>query len=245
MFDGISTWDWVLIIAAFCGSGLMRGFNGGVGANFLTAPVLAAILGPREAVPIVLAMNFLSSFQLIPAALPHVNWRETLPIGITCALCVPIGAWALFSVDEDLMRRAIAGTAVILCLMLLSGWRYRGPRTIPVSATVGATSGLIGGAVSMGGPPVFIYHLSGTATGVQARANFIGYAVMLQTAAVVTFIVAGAFTLPMIVMCAILLIPFNGMTWIGAKLFHAVDEAFFRRASLIALALVSFGIMVL
>ena len=84
-FDSLTAWQIAAIIAAFVASGLVRGFNGGAGANFITAPVLALILGPRAGVPVILLLNLLSNVQVLPSALPHANWRRMVPVGLAAS----------------------------------------------------------------------------------------------------------------------------------------------------------------
>ena len=73
--DDLLTYDVLIMVGAFLASGLVRGFTGGAGANFITAPVLSILIGPREAVPIVLLLNGVTNVQLIPGAISHVRWR--------------------------------------------------------------------------------------------------------------------------------------------------------------------------
>ena len=113
------------IIVAFVASGLVRGFNGGAGANFITAPVLALIIGPREGVPIIILLNLVSNIQVMPGALPHTGWRRMLPVRMAAIVMAPQGM-DVFVIERNLMRRIVAGTSIVLSLVLLSGWRYRG-----------------------------------------------------------------------------------------------------------------------
>ncbi len=154
ILDEISTWELAAMIVAFIVSGLVRGFNGGAGANFITAPVVALIIGPREGVPIIILLNLISNIQVMPGALPHTDWRRMLPVGIAAMATAPLGAWILLAVDEDTMRRIVAATSIVLALLLLTGWRYRGPRGLPIRIGVGGLGGMITGAVTMGGPPL-------------------------------------------------------------------------------------------
>lgn len=243
--NDFSSLEWVLMVGAFSAAGLVRGFNGGAGANFLTAPVLAAIVGPREAVPIVLLANFLSNFQLLPGALPHVNRREMLPITLAVAVGIPFGAWALFTLDEDLMRRAVAATAVFFSLLMLMGWRYRGPRGRLLSVGAGGSAGVLAGAVSMGGPPVFLYLMSGSDGAAVNRANFLTYGIVAQLVAIVVFGGMGAITERMLWLTMFLLVPFLVCVFLGERLFRRSSEEFFRRASLGCMMLVSLVILVI
>ena len=241
----ISSIDWVIIAAAVIAAGIARGFTGAAVANFFIAPVLAAIIGPREAVPIVLLLNALTTVQLVPGALPHVTWREMMPISIAAAIAAPVGAWVLFSVDEDIMRRVVAGAAVVFTMVLLTGWRYTGRRGAAAATVVGGTSGVFAGAVSLGGPPVFLYLMSSPDNATTNRANFIFYATVVQLAATGAFIVGGAYTDRMLWISAFVVVPFFVAVWVGTKLFGKASDETFRRVSLWGMALVSSAILLL
>ncbi len=241
--DDLLTYDVLIMVAAFLASGLVRGVTGGAGANFITAPVLSILIGPREAVPIVLLLNGVTNVQLIPGAISHVRWREALPISLAAALAMPLGAWALFAIDEGTMRRIVAGAAVVFALVLLSGWRYHGPRGLGLSLGAGATAGTLTGAVTIGGPPVFLYLMSGPGNAATNRAHFITFSVFVQATAMAVFFGAGAYTERMLWLSLVLLIPFVIATWIGTKLFHLASEETFRRVSLWLMAAVSLAIL--
>ncbi len=243
--DDLLTLDVLIMAMAFFASGLVRGFTGGAGANFFNAPVLSILSGPREAIPIVLLLNAVTNIQLAPGAIRHVRWREALPIAIASALPMPLGAWALFVLDEDLMRRLIAGVAAGFALLLLSGWRYHGPRQLGLSLGAGGTAGVLTGAVSMGGPPVFLYLMSGSGDAATNRAHFITFSVFVQAMAMVVFFGAGVYTERMLWLGAVFLVPFVIATWIGTKLFHLASEQTFRRVSLWLMAAVSLAILIL
>lgn len=244
ILERFSLLEMLAMIGAFIVSGLMRGFNGGAGANFITAPVLAAIVGPRETVPLVLGLNLFSSLQLIPGAVGLVNWREAVPLGVAAAATIPLGAWILFAVDEDIMRRAVAGTAIAFSVLMLSGWRYRGPRGVGAAVTVGVCAGTVSGAVTIGGPPVFLYLLSGQGGRATNRATFIAFGFMLQLIAVIVFVVNGVVTQNTLWLAAVLFIPFVIAVRFGVALFKIADEEVFRRVSLIFMVVIATGILI-
>ena len=207
--------------------------------------MLSILIGPREAVPIVLLLNGLTIIQLIPGAARHVRWRQAWPMGVAAAVTLPFGAWALFAVDETLMRRIIAGVAAVFSLLLLSGWRYRGPRGLGLSMGAGGMGGVLAGAVSMGGPPVFLYLMSGQGDAVSNRSHFIMFSVFVLATAMVVFTSTGAFTERMLWLGAVLVVPFVIATWIGIRLFGLASEELFRRVSLWMMAGVSLAILIL
>ena len=242
--NDLLTTDVLIMAGAIFVSGLVRGFTGGAGANFFSAPVLSILIGPREAVPIVLLLNALTIIMLIPDAARKVRWREVWPMGIAAGIALPFGAWALFVIDEVLMRRLIAGIAVGFSLLLLSGWRYRGPRGIGLSMSAGGMAGALAGAVTMGGPPVFLYLMSGPSDGASARAQFIIFSAFVLAAALVVFFGADLYTERMLWLGGVLLVPFVVATLIGTWLFRLASEEMFRRVSLWLMAGVSLVILV-
>ena len=243
--EDITGWQFAAMIAAFVASGLVRGFNGGAGANFITAPVLALLIGPREGVPIIILLNLISNIQVLPSALPHADVRRMLPVGLAAIVMAPAGAWILLVVDEDLMRRVVAVTAVVLSLVLLAGWRYRGPRGLPVRIGVGGLGGLVTGSVSMGGPPVFLYLLSGPGTASEQRANFLVFGAMVQAGAIATFAATGLITLQILLLAIVLFVPFTAACWAGMRLFARASDAQFRNLTLWGIAVLSLAIALL
>ena len=104
--------------------------------------------------------NIFDSAQLYPAAARHAVWRELLPIIAGIVIFVPLGAYVLFHIDPQLVRRSMGGFILVFAVILMSGWVYRGPRGAVPSAMVGALAGGITGASGVGGPPIAIYYLA-------------------------------------------------------------------------------------
>ena len=234
-----------LVTLAFAASGIVRGFGGGIGANFLTAPVLAALIGPREAVPIVMLLNMVGNLQLMPQVLPSVNWRDGWPLFFFPILTVPLGGWLLFTVDEDVMRRAIAAAALGFSLLLLSGWRYRGGQRIGLSIVTGSVSGVLVGSVSLGGPPAFLYLLAGSGDAATNRAQFVMFGTTAGLAALVMFAAVGAYRLDAVLFACFLLVPAAVGIWLGSILFRRASEDVFRRICLWGLVAVSLCVLVI
>ena len=244
IFPNLMGWEFAAVVLAFVASGLVRGFNGGAGANFITAPVLAFLIGPREAVPIIILLNLISNIQVMPSALPNTDWKRMLPIGLSASVMAPVGAWILIAIEEEWMRRIVAGTSIMLSLILLAGWRYRGPRGIAVRLGVGGLGGLVTGSVSMGGPPVFLYLMSGPGSAASQRANFLAFGLMVQIGAILSYAFVGLITLDILLMAGILFVPFTLACWIGMRLFVKVSDTQFRNFTLWGIAVLSLVIAV-
>ncbi|MXY39375.1 MAG: sulfite exporter TauE/SafE family protein [Rhodospirillaceae bacterium] len=227
------------IVAATLLGGVLRGFTGGAGAVVVVMPVLSAFVGAREAVPVGVSLMLLTGFQLGRRALRDADLRETAALSIACILLIPAGAWLLFTVDEELMRRAVAVMAILFAAILLSGWRHTGPRGPAMASVAGGLSGLISGAVGMGGPPMFLYVMSGPAPAHVQRGTIALSSSITPVVTLIAMAVAGAFV-PRVFWLILLLAPvFVFGTWAGTRFFGRVDEALFRRLALGAMIVVS------
>lgn len=228
-----------LLITAASLAGLVRGFTGGAGANIVLAPALSLVVGPRQAVPLVLLLGVVTSIQLVPGALKQVRWREILPLGLSAWAGIPLGMLALLSINQDAMRRGMAALALAFTALLMTGWRYRGRRGLPVSIGVGAGVGFLNSAVSIAGPPLFLYLLSGSDSSAAQRASFIVISAMMQTVALLTFALVGAFDRAMLIAFLLMLLPFAAAIQVGTALFRRSDELTFRRIAIGVMAVVS------
>ncbi|WP_332837789.1 sulfite exporter TauE/SafE family protein [Neoroseomonas rubea] len=221
--------DWRLAgaIVATIVAGVMRGYSG-FGTAVILAPVYSLLWGPRAGVPIMLLMELLVSVQLLPGALKDADRRVVLPLGGAAALATPLGAWILFTADGESLRRFIGGFVLVFGLLLMSGWRYRGSRPLPLNLFVGTLAGLLKGSTGMSGPPVILYLLAGLEEAKRHRANLILFFATIAVVSVVPPLLGGLIDLPVLLRLAVLLPIMAISVPIGARLFHVIPDRLYR-----------------
>ncbi len=148
----------ILAGATFVGSA-MRGFSG-FGAGLLMAPVFSLVMPPTDVVVLVLGINLLTTFQMLPEALRNVDWRLVLRLFIPSLLGLPIGLATLSSIDPIVMRKVVSLIVILVALLMLAGWHYRGRRGLIQDSSAGALSGFMTAIAGIGGPPVILYMMS-------------------------------------------------------------------------------------
>jgi len=229
-FDHLAT-DLSIAVAIAAAAGLMRGFAG-VGSGMLMAPFFAVMFGPVHTVVIIIVMEIVVTAQLLPSVRKHIDWPVVGVMGATAAVFMPLGTWLLVSLDPALIARGIAAVVLVSSIVLLSGWRYHGPKRLSVTLGVGALSGTMMASTSLGNPPVMVYLLSSQDRAEVNRANFTGYfAITLMTLLVLMFL-QGLLVWKPIQLAGILLIPFMAGAWIGSRLFRKSSEGLYRRVAL-------------
>ncbi|HYF07474.1 MAG TPA: sulfite exporter TauE/SafE family protein [Acetobacteraceae bacterium] len=237
ILDALLGWDMLAAALATIIAGLMRGYAG-FGTAILLAPVFSLLWGPRVGVPVMLLMELLVSVQLLPGAIREADKRVILPIGGAAAIATPVGAIILIAADPDLLRRFIGGFVLVFGLLLMSPWRYRGSRPLPLNIAVGTVSGLLKGATGMSGPPVILYLLAGPEEAKRHRANLILFFATIAIVSVIPPALAGLLTLPVVARLLILLPLMAVCVPIGARLFRVIPVRWYRRFALSSLILV-------
>jgi uncharacterized membrane protein YfcA len=224
-------------------AGFMRGFVG-VGSGMLMAPVFAILFGPLETVVMIVLMELMVTAQLLPSVHKLIEWRVIVPMGIAAAVFMPVGTWLLVTVDGELMARGIAAVVLIFVLLLMSGWRYQGPKRLGFTLGVGTLSGTLMAATSLGNPPVMLYLLSSTDSAATNRANFTGYFCITLITLVTLMAVKGLIVAPAAMRAAIMLPVFAAAAWLGARYFRKATDKVYRQVALgLLLCVAVFGLV--
>lgn len=220
----------------------MRGTTG-FGAAMVMTPLLALLLGPQKAVGVSLLLESFAAAPMLPAAFALARWRLIGPIAAAACFTVPAGGYLLWAASAPTLRRLIALTVILFSLALLSGRRYEGPQRLPTSVALGALSGAMLGATSMGAPPVILYLLSGPDPVAVTRANLTLYIVIISMAGLVMLTAGGMLDSRTLGIAAWLTPGFLGGVLVGGRLFSHLSDARFRRLTIGFMLVVAIGVM--
>lgn len=223
-------------------AGIVRGVTGFGGAMVMSPP-LALLLGPRLTVPIVLVLESVIAAPMLLQTHTLINWRMMGAILVAACLCVPVGTLILVSLEPQLMRRAIAITVILFAMILLIGWRYSGRPRLVTSVGLGALSGTMLGATSVGGPPVILYLLSGPDPVATTRANLTLYVTVGSIVGLAALWYHQVLDVPAAI-ASLWLAPayFIGLN-VGSRVFPRISDARFRQLTLLLLIAMSIGIL--
>ena len=232
---GYTSFDILFLVGAAFVAGLARGFSG-FGAALIFIPLASAIIGPALAAPVLLLIDAVTALGMIPDAWRRADRRSVGIMSLGALVGVPLGTAILATVDALLVRWTIVGIVVVLLLLLVSGWRYRGQPRKLLTVGVGGISGLFSGAAQVGGPPVVAYWLGGAIESGTVRANIVLYFVVSSTLSIASYLVGGLFTQPVLAL-ALATGPAYGIgLYLGSRLFVRPNEAVFRWACYVLIA---------
>ncbi len=243
MFETILTAAFLVEAMVAIAAGLVRGFSG-FGAALILAPGFTLVMAPREAVVVTVLLNTGALAQLLFPALRLTRWRDIGPMGAAAVIAIPVGSLALTGLDGGLLRRIIGGIVLAFSIVILTGWRYRGPRGLPANLLVGTLGGLLTGAAAVGGPPVILYFLSSDRPMAENRANFVSLFALVQLVAVPVFLWEGLVSWELVGRSVLLLPVFLVATHVGTRLFDRASELLARRLALGVLVLIGLATLI-
>lgn len=223
-------WGAILgIAAAALLGGLSRGFSG-FGAALVFVPLASAAVGPRAAVPVLALLECVSCLLFLPNAWRHAARREVAAMAAAAICAVPLGAMILAASDPVALRWGLTALVLLAVAVLASGWRYRGPDSLPLTLGVGAVGGVMSGTAMLGGIAPATWWLGRVAAAVTVRANMNLYFAILTVAVTAAFAWRGLFGWGTGWLALAAGPSYALGLWAGTALFGLASEAAFRRA---------------
>jgi uncharacterized protein len=101
-------------------AGMACGFSG-FGAALIFMPLSAALVGPKLAAPLFLVMDAVVALPMLRDAWGRAERREVAVMVTGAFVGVPIGTYALATLDALVLRWVIAGLVAAMLALLISG----------------------------------------------------------------------------------------------------------------------------
>jgi uncharacterized membrane protein YfcA len=227
-----------LVGVAALAAGFVRGMAG-FGAALILTPVFSAFYSPALAVPTLGVADFLIGLPMTIRAWRRCHWREVLPLAAAAIVMLPLGTWVLATASPIILRIAMSLCVLLAVGVLAMGWRYAGQPGLPTTLLVGGASGVMSGAIGMGGPPVVVFWLAGQANAALACANTIAFFGVTSIGTQSMYWLNGLLTPAVFVLAAVLIPVYGAGLYAGARAFRVVSETAFRRIAFTLVAAVA------
>lgn len=142
---------------------LLAGFLTGVssfGGNMFAVPIIALVYDPKVAIVIGCISGISMTVALAIIYYKYILWKEAFLISAGCIAGIHPGVWILGHASE---RFLLLTCAFIIALLLIWNTRSRtrstakGVNKTGAALILGFASGVMSGALSIGGPPMGLY----------------------------------------------------------------------------------------
>nr|VFK53950.1 MAG: hypothetical protein BECKTUN1418F_GA0071002_10347 [Candidatus Kentron sp. TUN]VFK55945.1 MAG: hypothetical protein BECKTUN1418E_GA0071001_10356 [Candidatus Kentron sp. TUN] len=221
---------WGVVIAAT----ILRAFTG-FGFGLVAVPAFALFLTPAQSVILSTSLSLTVGIQSWPQYRGKIPLQPLLPMFLFAIAGTILGALLLMELSKEIFQMAI-GVGVILACIVLTGYHPRQRQVHPVLIWgTGLTSGLMGGAFGMSGPPIIIYTMATEPDSERARAFTIMF---LTFTSMIGLIIYSAADLVDMQSVYLFLLAYPAMylgNKFGNRLFAQHGGRFYRQVALIAL----------
>ena len=163
---------------AFFVAAFVRGYSG-FGFSALVVSAAALVTDPLNFVPVVMFCEFGMTAQQWRSVGAHVDWRRVRLLSLGALAGVPIGLAVITGIGADAVRIVIAGYVILMCAIMLAGWRMKSEAGASAVVGAGFASGLAN-APGMGGLPVATFFAAQSMAAVTFRATLIVYFALLD-----------------------------------------------------------------
>jgi len=218
----------------------------GFGYAVITAPLLALALGAKETVMLVMLTGLIVRFFVIRATLNQGSFQAILPLTLASIVGAIPGAYVLTIISNDGLKLFIGIILLLATIALWKNFTLPVKHSIAAESIVGAISGFLATTTSIGGPPVVLYYLNAKAeeNKILFRANLTRYFLLINIVSIIISYIAGTFNIGELWFHGLLSIPaiYIGF-FLGDKLFHLINAATFRNASLLMVLISSIAVI--
>lgn len=216
-------------------AGFVRGYSG-FGFSALLIAASSLVTNPLNFVAVVVILETVMSLQAAKAAGPNIDWKRVAWLMGGAVIGLPLGLWVLTGVSETAARAVISSYVLIMCAVLLAGWRLPAEvRNGPPNGLAGVISGLAN-APAMGGLPLAAFFAAQPMPAAVFRATLIAYFPLLDLYSAPLYWLAGLVTLDTL-WAALLALPVTLLgNWLGGRHFFGTDPQDFRRFAIVLLA---------
>ena len=228
----------VILLASF-----VRGFSG-FGFSASSVSLLSFILPPKEIVPIILLLEIIASFFMIPSIWNKINWKFVFYLLLGVIFGTPFGVRLLSVLEPVITHLFISITVLLFAFLLLKGYKNKKLNHNISKFFVGSIAGAVNGFGTLAGLPIALYLLIIVAEPAVIRASLAAlffftdfYALLLSYFNDILNFTVFYRTLPLV-----FIVPIG--VFLGTKLFKGSSKENYRRYILYFLIIVSvFGLL--
>lgn len=145
----------------------------GFGFGLVAVPLMTLFLAPAVAIPVIVIEGLILNLIMFVQGVRRADLQGMRSLALAGLAGVPAGVWLLATLDASLLRVYIGLLMLAAGLMFAGGLRVRVANERLAGIPVGLASGVMGGSVSMPGPPIILFFANQGMPPLQFRQNLV------------------------------------------------------------------------
>ena len=209
----------------------------GFGFALLAVPLLSLFMPMTDVVPTIVILSTVTNLFVSWEQRKSLKIREMLPLFIAGIAGIPLGVWGLKTFDQELLKALVGLIILVTSAALFFDWKISFSRKSLSLVTAGLFSGVLGGSLSMSGPPIILFLTNESYDKNSFRANLTLYGIITNLFALAAFAMGEILTTGAGRTAVIGSLPLLIGTAGGIVLSRKLGELSFKRGVLVLLAL--------
>jgi uncharacterized membrane protein YfcA len=215
------------LLGAALVAGIVRGFAG-FGTAMIYLPVAGSFIDPFAALTTLVIMDLVGPLPGVPRALRDRHPGDLGRLYLGMAVGLPMGVLTLSLISPEAFRYLVSVVALVLLLLLISGYRYRWEMTPRLITGTGLLGGYLGGTAGVPGPPVILLYMASTHPAQVVRATNTLYLLGFSASMLGLFLIIGRLDLAFIGLGVLVTGPYLLGNVLGAWMFRPGYETVYR-----------------
>jgi len=224
-------------------AGFTQGFTG-FGSALVMVPLLTLLTGVKTVVPLVTLLGACINPILLLQIHAHIEWKRVRPLLMASAPGILLGVYILKVMSTGFLELIIGVLLITFPSCLLS--KGLPERELPSvwSWPAGFLSGVLGGSVSTGGPPVIIYTALQPWSKLSIKSTLVGYFLVTSFASGAVQAAGGLVTREVLMLFGAGLPALITGVLAGSYFFNRIDSGAYRKVLNVILMLMGVFMLV-
>lgn len=215
-------------------SAALQGLTG-FGFSILAIPLITLFISPKIAVPILVIYSMIINIVVLYSARKAINLKKIWILLSAGIITLPLGAHLLVIMNEDLLKIFIGSMIFTFGILLLIGFRKQFKNERLAMLPVGMLSGLLGGSISISGPPIILFLSNQDVDKHTFRGNLAAYFFILNIFTIPVYYLNGLLTKEVWNYSLTFLPGLLIGVFVGSFLSHKIKDDHFKKLTLILL----------
>ncbi len=220
---GIGVFEYIFVALVCFFASFVQGTSG-FGSALVAMPLLLMVLPARTATPLCVLMGVIITVDLTRRLYRHVDRVGVLLLSAGCLPGIAVGIYLLGNWNDALMRRLLG---VVLACYAAWALFVRVPKVTigrVWGLVAGLATGILGAALSTGGPPAIIYCTLQTWDRDRMKATLSAFFFFTGSVTVMAHWMAGFTTATVLKLFVVSIVPVLLGTWLGTVVYNRMSE---------------------
>lgn len=224
-------------------AGFTQGFTG-FGSALIMLPLLTLLIGVKTVVPLLTLLGACINIILLLQIHQHIEWRRVRILLVAAAPGILFGVYILKTMSTGFLEMVIGILLIAFPSYLMFDGAPKRELAPGWAWPVGFLSGVLGGSINAGGPPVIIYVAMQPWGKLSVKSTLVGFFMVTSIAIGVTQAAGGLMTVEIFALFAIGLPALVTGVLAGSFMFNKVDSGAYRKVLNVLLVFLGISMLV-